>query len=65
MSKTKTITDLVAELQEDNNRLQSLDRLFNQACKTEFGHDVRAIHQIIEKCDRYVQHRVNKQGSDS
>ena len=52
MSKTKSIADLVTELQTENESLQSLKRLFNQACKNEFGYDVKALHDIIIKCER-------------
>ncbi len=64
MSKTKSIADLVTELQAENESLQSLKRLFNQACKNEFGYDVKALHDIIIKCERlekkYAQQ--NQQG---
>ncbi len=49
MAKTKSITDLVTELQEENESLQPLKRLFNQAVKNEFGYDVKELHSIIEK----------------
>lgn len=52
MSKTKSIADLVTELQAENESLQSLKKLFNQACKNEFGYDVKALHDIIIKCER-------------
>lgn len=49
MSKSKSISELVTELQKENESLQSLKKLFNQACKNEFGYDVHTIHQMLEK----------------
>ena len=49
MSKSKSIADLVTQLQKENESLQALKKLFNQACKNEFGYDVKELHRIIEK----------------
>lgn len=59
-SKTKTITQLVEELQSENERLKSLEKLFNKACKEEFGFDVKTLHSMIEKAKLFDQ-RHNKQ----
>lgn len=61
-SKTKSISELVTELQQENESLQSLKKLFNQACKNEFGYDVKTIHQMLEKQRIYEQRKVEKQG---
>lgn len=61
MSKTKSISDLVTELQQENESLQSLKKLFNQACKNEFGYDVKTIHQKLEKLNLYEQRKAEKQ----
>ena len=53
MSKTKSITELVTDLQAENESLQSLKRLFNQAVKNEFGYDVKTLHEIITKQQMY------------
>lgn len=60
MAKTKSISDLVTELQQENESLQSLKKLFNQACKNEFGYDVKTIHQLIEKQRLYEQKKDEK-----
>lgn len=60
MAKTKSISDLVTELQQENESLQSLKKLFNQACKNEFGYDVKTIHQMIEKQRLYDQKNADK-----
>jgi uncharacterized protein (UPF0335 family) len=52
MSKSKSISELVEELQAENESLQSLKKLFNQACKNEFGYDVKTLHDIILKWKR-------------
>ena len=61
-SKTKSISELVTELQQENESLQSLKKLFNQACKNEFGYDVKTIHQMLEKQRIYEQRKTEKQG---
>lgn len=55
MGKTKSISDLVTDLQKENESLQSLKKLFNQACKNEFGYDIKTIHQMLEKQKLYEQ----------
>lgn len=62
MSKTKSISDLVTELQKENESLKNLNKLFEKACKTEFGYDVRTIHQIIDRQIAYERKRAEKQG---
>ena len=64
-SKTKSISELVTELQQENERLQSLKKLFNQACKNEFGYDVKTIHQLLEKQKLYEQRMATNQGQQS
>lgn len=61
-NKTKSISELVTDLQQENESLQSLKKLFNQACKNEFGYDVKSIHQMLEKQTLYEQRRAEKQG---
>lgn len=61
-SKTKSISELVTDLQQENESLQSLKKLFNQACKNEFGYDVKTIHQMLEKQRIYEQRKADKQG---
>lgn len=61
-NKTKSISELVTELQQENESLQSLKKLFNQACKNEFGYDVKTIHQMLEKQRIYEQRKAEKQG---
>ena len=60
--KTLSISDLVAELQKENERLK---KLFNQACKHEFGYDINTIHQILEKQRIYEQHTAAMQGQQT
>lgn len=64
-SKTKSISELVTELQQENESLQSLKKLFNQACKNEFGYDVKTIHQMLEKQRIYEQRKAEKQGQQT
>lgn len=59
MNQKKSITTLVTELQEENEKLQFLSKLFNNACRHEFGYDVKEIHQLIEKLHIY-EHRAKQ-----
>lgn len=59
-NKAKSISELVTDLQRENESLQSLKKLFNQACRNEFGFDVKTIHQIIEKNKLYEQRKAEK-----
>ncbi len=52
-SKVKNISDLVSDLQSENEKLQSLWKHFNAMCKSEFGLDVKALHQALEKLGTY------------
>lgn len=65
MSKTKSLADLITDLQDENESLQFLKKLFNQACKAEFGCDVKTIHQMIEKQRLYEQRGAEKQSQPS
>lgn len=53
MSKPKSITEMVQELQRENETLQGLKRLFNRACKDEFGYEPKKIHEMIKRCEMY------------
>lgn len=53
MSKTKSISEMVTELQRENEALQGLKRLFNRACKEEFGYEPKKIHEMIKRCEMY------------
>lgn len=49
MTKSKSISDLVTDLQKENESLQMLKKLFNQACKNEFGYDIKTVKLMLEK----------------
>lgn len=55
MSKNKSISDLITEIQQENESLKGLAKLANQYCRQEFGYNVKEIHQIIEKLNTYEQ----------
>ena len=61
---TKSISDLVMDLQKENEALKGLARIANQYCKQEFGYDVKAIHEIILKAELYDR-RVNRNETNS
>lgn len=51
--KTKSISELVIELQKDNEELQYLNTLFEKACKKKFGYDSKTILLLLEKARIY------------
>ena len=53
MSKTKSITEMIEELQRENEALQGLKKLFNKACKDEFGYEPKKIHEMLDRCKMY------------
>lgn len=65
MSKTKSISVLVSELQEENEQSKFLNKLFNQAVKHEFGYDVKELHKLIEKQELFEKRKAEKQGQQT
>ena len=63
MSKTKSITDLVQELQKENESLKGLEKLANQYCKQEFGHTVKELHDIVRKQEAYERKMKEREAS--
>lgn len=65
-SKTKSISDLALELQQENDNLQAVKKLYqkivNTICKEEFGYDLNQVHNLIEKQEAYEQRRAERQG---
>ena len=47
--KTPLITDQIAALEKENERLTTLQKLFEKAVKFEFGMDTKSIHGLIDK----------------
>ena len=62
MKKTKSISEQVIELQAETERLQDLYKLFDKACKTEFGYDIKDIHKLLDKQIMYEQRVAERQG---
>ena len=61
MSKPRSISDLVTELQKENDSLQYLRKLFNQAVKIEFKYDTRQLHEVIRKWELHEKRLTEKQ----
>ena len=49
MSKTKSITEQIEELQQENDRLKSLEKLLNAAVKMRFGLSLKEIDSALKK----------------
>ena len=65
MSKTKSITDQILQLQKENERLVFLNSLFEKAVKKEFGYSIKELHQLILKQEAYERRRAEKQGQQN
>ena len=63
MAKTKSITDLVLNLQHENESLQRLAKLANQYTKSEFGYSVQDLHKLIEKYEAYERRAREAKGA--
>ncbi len=64
MSKTKSINEMIEELQRENEALQGLKKLFNKACKNEFGYEPKKIHEMLDRC-KFYDAKMNSRGTDS
>lgn len=69
MAKQKSISDLVMELQEQNEALKRLEKLAERYVKEEFGYSVKELHNLIRKqelFERKMQERESgRQGKQS
>ena len=69
MSKTKSISDLVIQLQQENEQAQFLNKLFGQAVKHEFGYSVEELHELLLKYSvfekKYYEQEQRKQGQQA
>lgn len=61
MKKTKSISDLVTDLQQENDELRFLRKLFEKACVTAFGYDIKTIKIMLEKQRAYEAKRTERQ----
>lgn len=48
---SKTITEQIADLEQENQSLRELQKLFDKAVKMEFGIDTKHLHKIIENIE--------------
>lgn len=48
---SKSISEMIADLQNENDRLKELDKLFEKAIKSEFGCDRKTIHKMMKNTD--------------
>lgn len=62
MAKSKTITEMVTDLQLENESLRGLQRLANMYTKQEFGYTVEQLHEIIDKY-RIYENRISEYGN--
>ncbi len=60
MKKTKSISDLVTDLQKENEELLFLQKLFEKACITTFGYNVKTIKIMLERQRVYEARRAER-----
>ena len=53
MSKPKTITQQIEDLQHENERLKEFDKLIEKAVKIEFGCDRKSIHKMMQNSTHF------------
>lgn len=64
MSKTKSISDLVIDLQNENESLKKLKKNFDKMLRDEFGYNTAELHAIIRKQEEYEQRKAARQGRE-
>lgn len=64
MSKTKSISDLVIDLQNENESLKKLKKNFDKVLRDEFGYNTEELHAIIRKQEEYEQRKAARQGRE-
>ncbi len=66
MKKNTSITELIAELQEENEAFHTLKKHFtkhfNDDCKIVFGYDAATVQKYIDKQVAYEQRVAERQG---
>lgn len=61
MAKTQSIGDAILEIQNENARLKSLEKLFEKAVKEEFGYSIKQLHEIVKRQEYYEQRKAERQ----
>lgn len=59
MSKAKSITEQIEEMQREVEALKGLKRAFNRVCKDEFGYEPKKIHEMLKRCEMYDRRMQN------
>ena len=59
MSKAKSITEQIEEMQREVEALKGLKRAFNRVCKDEFGYESKKIHEMLKRCEMYDRRMQN------
>lgn len=59
-TKAKSITEMITDLQNENERLQNLGKLFEKAVRDEFGYSTKELHNLIRK-EQILEQRMSTQ----
>lgn len=57
---SKNLSTLIADLQKENEQLKNLRKLFETACKKEFGFSIKEIHALLDKQLAYEKRKEEK-----
>lgn len=61
----KSLSGLVTDLQRENEDLVFLKKLFTQACRHEFGLDIKSIHRALKLAEIFEKQLAEKQGQQA
>lgn len=64
-SKTKSISELINELEKENENLKGIRKGFESMCRAEFSLTIEEIHRKLEKAAIYERKIAEKQGQVS
>ena len=60
---SKTITEQIADLEQENQKLREFQKLFDKAVKLEFGISTKQLHNLIETQTDFITVFVSKLAS--
>ena len=58
--KSKSITEIITELQAQNEKLSGLGKLFDRAVKEEFGYSTKEVHVLLDRQLAYEKKRAER-----
>lgn len=59
-SKQKTITEMINELQSENEKCKSLEKSVNHFCRSLFGDDYETVKRMVDRQRQYEAKKAEK-----